>query len=68
MKKFEILTNPYFGEEKCLMEDGKVIVQGDYYHDKIKDYIKGFLRGLKYAGVEFEVSESEKAWKGCYKE
>ena len=27
--------------------NGKLVTQGDYYHDKISDYIAGFLAGLK---------------------
>lgn len=37
--------------------DCKLVTQGDYYHDKISDYIAGFLAGLKYSGV----------WSGKYR-
>ena len=35
----------------------KIILQGDYYHDKIGDYIKGFLEGLSYARKTFELNK-----------
>jgi len=36
--------------------NGNLVTQGDYYHDKISEYIAGFLAGLKYNG----------AWAGEY--
>lgn len=32
--------------------NNKIIKEGDYYHDKINDYIKGFIEGLEYCGNE----------------
>lgn len=66
--KIEILTNPYFEEEKCLVIDGEVLFQGDYYHNKIDEYIEGFLYGLDYAKIEYQISSEEREWEGCYKE
>ena len=34
--------------------DGKLITYGDYYHNKIDDYISGFLDGMKHAGIKFK--------------
>jgi hypothetical protein len=28
--------------------DSKLLCQGDYYHDKIEDYIKGYIDGFTY--------------------
>lgn len=33
------------------------ILEGDAYHDKIGDYIDGFIEGLKFCGHEFQVRE-----------
>ena len=35
----------------------KIIASGDWYHDKISDYIKGFLEGLSYARKTFELNK-----------
>jgi hypothetical protein len=32
----------------------KLYKYGDYYHNKIDDYIEGFLEGLIYANVNFD--------------
>jgi hypothetical protein len=32
-----------------------LIFNGDYYHDKITERIEGFLYGLEYSGVKYEL-------------
>lgn len=36
-----------------------VILNGDYYHNKISDRIEGFIEGLKYVGVDVDVQIRE---------
>jgi hypothetical protein len=36
----------------ALYIDDKLIMYGDYYHDKIDDCIRGFVAGLRFANVE----------------
>jgi len=38
----------------ALYIDGKLYAYGDYYHDKIDDFIRGFVDGLSYAKIEFD--------------
>lgn len=40
-------------------DTGEVITYGDYYHDKITEYIDGFIFGLEYAGVEVVLEDRE---------
>ena len=37
--------------------DGKLVlvVSGDYYHDKIDEFIDGFFRGLHHCDVKYDV-------------
>lgn len=56
------LTKYYNGtyeEEAALYnEDTKeVITHGDYYHDKIDEYIKGIIRGIKYCNIDVNLQE-----------
>lgn len=45
----------------ALYIDDKLHRYGDNYHDKIQCWIKAFIEGLKYAGIE--VSQSDvKIW------
>lgn len=49
---FKIYTNGDYGDiQKALVngETNEVIMQGDYYHDKISERINGFLTGVEYA-------------------
>jgi hypothetical protein len=41
----------------ALYIDGKLHTSGDYYHDKIDDWINGFIAGLEFAEVKFELDE-----------
>jgi hypothetical protein len=36
----------------ALYIDDKLVIYGDYYHNKINEYIDGFLAGLKYGKVK----------------
>ncbi len=49
------------------LKDGKeIILQGDYYHDKIAEKIEGFIEGCFYAGMEVEVGiEKEECCENC---
>jgi hypothetical protein len=41
-------------------EDTKILIfNGDYYHDKITERIEGFLYGLKYSEVKYELLETK---------
>jgi hypothetical protein len=40
----------------ALYIDGVLYKYGDYYHDKISDWIRGFIEGVKY-GCNEEVEE-----------
>ena len=47
-------------EEECALydvDDNKVIKIWDYYHDKIGDWINGFVSGLSYDEIEFSIEE-----------
>lgn len=54
MDKVEIrLVVPYDTEDvKVVYINGKYFMQGDYYHDKIDEYIEGFVKGLEYNGTK----------------
>lgn len=53
-----IYKNGTWEEEKALWDCkfNKLIMKGDYYHDKIDEHIDGFLDGLSYCDVKFKVS------------
>jgi hypothetical protein len=40
-------------------ETKELILNGSYYDDKIEEKIKGFLRGLEYVNVEYELLKEE---------
>lgn len=42
-----------------LWEGKKRITRGDYYHDKIDQYIDGFLDGLRYMNVQVVVTRKK---------
>jgi len=48
MLKLVIYVNEDFEEERALfdLESKKVIVSGDYYHNKINERIEGYLQAL----------------------
>jgi hypothetical protein len=43
------------GETSALYIDGELELQGDAYHDKIDQYINGYMDGLEYAGMNIDV-------------
>ena len=44
------------GEYALIEKDtNKILLKGDYYHDKIYEKIEGFLEGLDYCGVEYKL-------------
>jgi len=55
--KLQIVVNSTFEEEKALIniDTKQVLAHGDYYHDKIDEYIGGFLSGLSFANVQYEL-------------
>lgn len=60
--KFKVYINGAYSEvEKALVnvDTNEVVLSGDYYHDKIDEYIKGFLTGLHYVGIEFHLLKPE---------
>ncbi len=69
MKKIEIKKCKNCSESvKSLYMNDKLILQGDYYHDKIDDFIKGYLTALRELNVEFSLKEDETydCPYGCY--
>ena len=50
--------NDEFDEEEALYnaDTKELIIKGDYYHDKISEYIKGILHGLTIAGVNYNIT------------
>ena len=54
MKVFTIAHLNWEGDGiTALYHDDQLIMEGDYYHDKIDDRIEGFFEGLHFAGVEY---------------
>lgn len=51
-----VYTNSTFTEEQALSVDGAVVLQGDYYHDKITDKINGFIACLNYLEKPYTLS------------
>lgn len=45
-----IYYNEYFEEEVALFIDGKLVVRGDEYHDKVSEFIDGVLFGIELCG------------------
>ncbi len=55
MKKLD-LVHVCIGEQEALYLAGEQVVAGDYYHDKISEYVRGLMHGLTMLG-----------WDGSYK-
>lgn len=59
------MTKIHFLKSEELVEDevyvtlkdtkGNVVLEGDYYHNKIEDKIDGFIEGLIYAGYKVDI-------------
>lgn len=60
MLRLQKVTNGSFEEELALInaDTNEVITKGDYYHDKIDEYIDGVLYGLSYVNVDYEELEA----------
>ena len=58
--KLQKIINSTFEEESALInvDTNEVIASGDYYHDKINEYIEGILYGFDYVGIKYEKLES----------
>lgn len=59
--RLKICVNDTFEEEKALVDlnSKSVLLRGDYYHDKIDEKIEGFLLGLDYCKIEYELLEDQ---------
>jgi len=59
--RLQIVTNSTFEEEKALIniDTKQILVHGDYYHDKIDEYITGFLNGLSFARISYELLDNQ---------
>ena len=40
-------------------DTGEVLTSGDYYHDKIREEIYGFISGIQHVGVKVIKEEDE---------
>jgi hypothetical protein len=60
MLRLQKVTNGAFEEESALIniDTKEVVVKGDYYHDKIDEYIDGVLYGLSYSGIDYEILDT----------
>jgi hypothetical protein len=58
--RIQKINNGSFEEEAALVDvdTNEVIVKGDYYHDKIDEYIAGFIHGLAYSSTGIEVLDT----------
>ena len=45
--------NPGGDAVLALYANGKLIMSGDYYHDKISERIEGFLEGIRFVKFKF---------------
>ena len=59
--KLRILVNETYDEAKALYNEttNEILLTGDSYHDKIDEYIEGFLKGLQYTNTEYELDDEE---------
>jgi hypothetical protein len=44
--------DPFGDGITALYKEGKLETWGDFYHDKIDDYIRGYIEGVKATGTE----------------
>lgn len=54
MKIDIVKFNPEGDGVTAVYIDGKLHTHGDYYHDKIDNWVEGFIDGLKFAEVSFD--------------
>lgn len=59
-----------FGDDriKALYLDGKLQMQGDYYHDKIDETIVGFIDGAMWCGRKFDIEKFVLPWENGQEE
>lgn len=59
---FTIITDSEFEESKKLVdaETGEIVLEGDYYHDKIDEQIVGFLHCMDFFGYPYTLEKSSK--------
>lgn len=57
-KNFTKIMNKYSEDEMILLDDdtGKILLQGDFYHDKINTLIDGYILGLEAAGYKVNLT------------
>lgn len=57
-KNFLTIINIHFEDEALLidLDTNKVVMQGDYYHNKIFGKIDGFFKRLEYTGYKVNIS------------
>jgi hypothetical protein len=56
-----VYINPEGDGVTAVYIDGDLHTYGDYYHDKIDDWVRGFIDGLRYASVRF----TKRGWELC---
>lgn len=59
MKIDIVKINPEGDGVTALYINDALWTYGDYYHDKIDDWIQGFLEGLDYATAEYNLHKWE---------
>ena len=57
MIKFIKYINLTFEDESALYDEtrGVIVKKGDSYHDKMNEWIEGFLGGIRYLSEEYDV-------------
>jgi hypothetical protein len=53
MKLYKEYTSCDCSFERLVQDDDKIILEGDYYHDKINYQIKGYLAALVDYNIEY---------------
>jgi hypothetical protein len=54
---FTVVTFESGESVSAIYVDDVLLKYGDYYHDKINDWIKGFLEGVRWSGINLEESK-----------
>ncbi|HHT96495.1 MAG TPA: hypothetical protein GXZ90_01200 [Clostridiales bacterium] len=54
--RLQKIINETYEEEAALInvDTSEIIIKGDYYHNKISEYIDGIFHGLHYVNVSYE--------------
>ena len=55
MLNLEVVINKITEDQRALInvDTNEIILNGDYYHDKIYDRIEGFFDGLNYGEIHY---------------